>query len=174
MCDYIPKKQSYVIKCQCNNLCFDSESFAAAQSDELGILQDVPKSLIDSALSECLLGNLTHWGRATHICVNKILIIGPDNGLSSDRRKAIIWTNAGILLTGPLGINFSEIPIEIPIFSFKKIHLNLSSEKWRPFCLCLNVLRFCPDLPVIPYRLIWPTCYDYYHNHGHMQPHSKQ
>ena len=34
------------------------------------------------------------------------------------RHQAIIWTNAGILLTGPLGTNFSEIFIEIYIFSF--------------------------------------------------------
>ena len=34
------------------------------------------------------------------------------------RRQAIIWTNAGILLIGPLGTNFSEILIEIHIFSF--------------------------------------------------------
>ena len=31
--------------------------------------------------------------------------------------------------------------IEIHIFSFKKIHLKMSSGKWRPFCLGLNVLR---------------------------------
>ena len=41
---------------------------------------------------------LTHWGRVTHICVGNLTIIGPDNGLSPDRRQAIIWTNAGILL----------------------------------------------------------------------------
>ena len=42
----------------------------------------------------------THWGRVTHICVNKLAIIGSDNGLglSPGRRQAIIWTNAGILL----------------------------------------------------------------------------
>ena len=44
---------------------------------------------------------LTHWGRVTHICVSKLTIIGSDNGLSPDRRQAIIWTNAGILLIGP-------------------------------------------------------------------------
>ena len=55
----------------------------------------------------------THWGRVTHICVNKLTIIGSDNGLSPGRRQAIIWTNAGILLIGPLGTNFSEILIEI-------------------------------------------------------------
>ena len=56
---------------------------------------------------------LTHWGRVTHICVNKLTIIGSDNGLLPGQRQAIIWTNAGILLIGPLGTNFSEISIEI-------------------------------------------------------------
>ena len=56
---------------------------------------------------------LTHWGRVTHICVNKLTIIGSDNGLPPGRRQAIIWTNAGLLLIGPLGTNFSEILIEI-------------------------------------------------------------
>ena len=58
-------------------------------------------------------GNLTHWGRVTHICISKLSIICSDNGLSPGRRQAIIWTNAGILLSGPLGTNFSEILIEI-------------------------------------------------------------
>ena len=84
--------------------------------------------------------NLTHWGRVTHICVSKLTIIGSDNGLSPDRRQAIIWTNAGIFLIGPSGTNFSEILIEILTFSFKKMRLNVSSAKWRPFCLGLNVL----------------------------------
>ena len=84
---------------------------------------------------------LTHWGRVMHICVNNLTIIGSDNGLSPDRRQAIIWTNAGILLIEPLGTNFSEILIWIQIFSFKKMCLKMSSAKWRPFCLGLNVLR---------------------------------
>ena len=77
----------------------------------------------------------------THICVGKLIIIGSDNGLLSDRRQAIIWTNAGILLIGPLGTDFSEILIEIVTFSFNKMHLKMSSGKWRPFCLGLNVLK---------------------------------
>ena len=81
-----------------------------------------------------------HWGRVTHICVGNLTIIGPDNGLSPGRRQAIIWTNAGILLIGPLGTNFCEISIEIHILSFKKMHLKMSSGKWRPFCLGLNEL----------------------------------
>ena len=59
---------------------------------------------------------VTHWGRVTHICVNELTIIGSDNGLSPNRRQAIIWTNAGILIMGPLGTNFSEILFEIHTF----------------------------------------------------------
>ena len=83
---------------------------------------------------------LTHWGRVTHICFGKLTIFGSDNGLSPGRRPAIIWTNAGILIIGPLGTNFSEILIAIEAFSFRKMHLKISSAKWRPFCLGLNVL----------------------------------
>ena len=84
---------------------------------------------------------LTHWGRVTHICLGKLTIIGSDNGLSPKRHQAIIWTNAGILFIGPLGTNFSEILIATETFSFKKMRLNISSAKWRPFCLGLNVLN---------------------------------
>ena len=69
----------------------------------------------------------------THNSVSNITIIGSDNGLSPDQRQAIIWTNAGILLIWPLGTNFSEIQIGIQTFSFKKIHLKMSSAKWRQF-----------------------------------------
>ena len=85
---------------------------------------------------------LTHWGRVTHICVGNLTIIGSDNGLSPGRRQAITWTNVGILLIGPLGTNFSEILSEIHTFSFKKMRLKVSSAKWRPCCLGLNVLKF--------------------------------
>ena len=84
---------------------------------------------------------LTHSGRVTHICVSKQISIGSDNGLSPGRRQAIIWTNAGKLLIGPLGTNFSEILIEIYKFSFKRTLLKMSSGKWRPSCLGLNVLN---------------------------------
>ena len=77
---------------------------------------------------------LTHWGRVTHLCVSKLATIGSNNGLSPGRRQTIIWTNAGILLIGPLGTNLSEILSEIHTFSLKKMHLKMSSRKWRPFC----------------------------------------
>ena len=95
--------------------------------------------------------SLTHWGRVTHICISEIIIIGSDNGLSPGRRQAIIWTNAGILLIGPLWINFSEILIEINAFSFNKMPLKVSSVKWRLFRFGLNVLT--PTMAPIPLRI---------------------
>ena len=77
-----------------------------------------------------------------HICVSKLTIIGSDNGLSPERRQAIIWTNAGILLIWNLRTNFSEILSQINTFSFKKTLLKMSSGKWRPFCLGLSVLTW--------------------------------
>ena len=86
----------------------------------------------------------------THICVSKLTIIGSENGLSPGRRQAIIWTNDGILLIRPLGTNFSEILIEIHTFSFKKMHLKMSSGKLRPFWLGLNVLNEkCPQVCIL-------------------------
>ena len=101
----------------------------------------------DMPLSEPMVGLmpygnnwLTHWGRVTHICVGTPTIIGSDNGLPPEQCQAIIWTNAGILLIGPLGTNFSEILIEIHTFSLKKVRLKMSSVKCFSFRLSLNVL----------------------------------
>ena len=83
---------------------------------------------------------LTHWSRVTHICLSKLTIIGSDNGLATGRRQAIMWTNAGILLIQTLGTNISKILSKIHTFSFTEMHLKMSSGKWQPFCLSLNVL----------------------------------
>ena len=102
---------------------------------------------------------LTHWGRVTHICISKLTIISSDNGLSPDQRQAIIWTNAGLLLIGPLGTNFSEILIEILTFSFMKMRLKVSSAKRRPFCLGLNVLKPEQCLSIVVDILHAVSCY---------------
>ena len=81
---------------------------------------------------------LTHWGRVTHICVGILIIVGSDNGLSPDQRQAIIWANDGRLLIGPLETHFSEI-FNLWIF-IQEMRLKMSSEKWQPSCLGLNVL----------------------------------
>ena len=102
--------------------------------------------------------HLTQWGRVTHICVGNLAIIGSENGLSPGRRQAIIWTDAGILLIGPFETNFSEIWIGIQTFSLKKIHLKMSSVKWRLFCLGLNVLK---SMHVsAPWQLIYYMVHD--------------
>ena len=83
---------------------------------------------------------LTHWGRVTHICVNKLTITGSGNGLSPGRGQAIIWTNAGILLIGPLETNFSELFIEkLNIFiqenSFENVVWKMAAILCRPQCV---------------------------------------
>ena len=89
--------------------------------------------------------SLTHWGRVTHIRVGKLIIIGSDNGLSPGRRQASMWTNARILLIGPLGTNFSEILIGIQTFSLTKNALQnvvceMTSILFRP--QCVNLLAY--------------------------------
>ena len=89
-----------------------------------------------------------------HICVSRLTITGSDNGLSPRWRQAIIWTNAGILLIGPLGTNFIENLIGILTFSFSKMRLKVSSAKWRPFCLGKQlVLRFIMWIQYIEFYL---------------------
>ena len=86
----------------------------------------------------------------THICVSKPTTTGSDNGLSPGRRQAIIWTNAGILLIGPLGTNLSEILSEIHTFSLKEMHLKMSSGEWRPFILASMCWIIIADTPPPP------------------------
>ena len=88
-------------------------------------LRDIQSSLI-----------LTHRGRVTHKFVNKLAIIGSDNGLSPGRRQAIIWTKA-ILFIRTAWTKLSKIHK----FQFKKMHLKMSFAKWWQFCLGLNVLK---------------------------------
>ena len=75
------------------------------------------------------------------MCISKLTIIGLDWSLSHGRHQAIIWTNYGIFLIGPLGINFGDLFIEIRIFSFKKMHLKIASAKWGRFCPARNMLK---------------------------------
>ena len=75
-----------------------------------------------------------------HICVSILTTICSDNVLSPEQHQAIIWTNAGILLIGPLGTNFSEILIEIfYIFiqenAFENIVCKMAGILSRPQCV---------------------------------------
>ena len=82
---------------------------------------------------------LTSWGQVKHLCISKLTIIGSDNGLSPSQRQANIWTNAGISLIWTLGSNFSEILTKIRTYSFKKMHLKMSSVEWQQICCGLIV-----------------------------------
>ena len=64
-----------------------------------------------------------------HILVGEWVIIGSGNGLSPDGLQAITWTNGAFLSIGFLGTNLSEIWIGTLPFSFKKIHVKMSSAK---------------------------------------------
>ena len=79
----------------------------------------------------------------------KRVSICSNNGLSPIRPQAIIWTNAGLLPIGPLRTNL----IKIQNFSFTKMHLKTSSEKWWPFCpggdLLMHPCGTNHDLPLV-------------------------
>ena len=77
------------------------------------------------------------------ICVGNLIIIGSENSLSPGRRQAIIWTNDGILLIGPLGTNFSEILIEnswgfLQENAFENIICEMAAILWEPQCVNLG------------------------------------
>ena len=81
-----------------------------------------------------VVGELTHLPYCRIYASVNWISIGSDNGLSPDRRQAIIWNNAAILLIAPLGTNSNDIRIKIQNSSFMKVHLKGSSAKRRPFC----------------------------------------
>ena len=77
---------------------------------------DINVSIVTNCMKNCL----NYWGQVTHIYVSKLTIIGSDNGLLPGWHQAIIWTNAGLLLIGPLAINFNGILITFIHFCSRK------------------------------------------------------
>ena len=106
---------------------------------------DLQFTSIDTLLMEDIMGcdsedtshtcltHLPQYRIHVYASVNRVGI-GSDNGLSSIRRHAIIQTNAGLLSIEPLRTNFGAIWIKIQNFSFKAMHMKISSAKWRLFC----------------------------------------
>ena len=96
-------------------------------------------------ISICNRHPLTHWGQVMHICVSKLTIIGSDNGLLSGWGQAIILTSAGILLTGPLGINLWNINKNSYIFikenTFYSVFCEMSAILSWPQCVNFTVSR---------------------------------
>ena len=54
--------------------------------------------------------------------------------------KPLFENNAGILFILLLGTHFNEMLIKIYTVSFKEMHSSMTSAKWQPFWLGLNVL----------------------------------
>ena len=129
-----------------------------------GVWTDIQKK-IPNVMAELLRWHMTltwHWNEVV-LSVKRqcqpptcCLLKCQSSQQNKTRRQAIIWTNAGILLIGSSGTNFSEILSEINTCSFKEMYLKTSSAKWRPLCLGLNVLTtlsFSFLSPVISNRI---------------------
>ena len=67
---------------------------------------------------------------------------------------------------------FGEILFKIQTFSFKEMHLKMSSAKWRPFChglnvsihdsLSLNINTNCSAVFSFQVGILWPECSGYF------------
>ena len=80
---------------------------------------------------------------------------GSGNGLAPHRRQAITWTNADLLSIVPLTY-FTEILMEIQLFSLKKMHVKILSAKWQPFCFGFNVLHYAVGPSWVNFNIL--TC----------------
>ena len=74
-----------------------------------------------------------------HMGIRKLTIIGSDNDLLPERQQAIIWTNTGILLIGPLEKKFQwnlnhNLNIFIQENEFQNIVCEMASILSRPQC----------------------------------------
>ena len=79
----------------------------------------------------------------TNIYVDKLTSIGSDKGLLPGQRQSIIWTNAGILLVGPLGTNFSEFFIKIQTICLSLYVLIILQHRTQ-----LTTHKKCPNGPI--------------------------
>ena len=97
---------------------------------------------------------LSHWGRVTHVCVRNLICSGPDNGLSPGRCQAIIWTNVGILLIGPIGTKFNfnrnsnnflegnafEHVCEMAVILFRPQCVNVFNRRIHNNCISVTII----------------------------------
>ena len=120
----------------------------------LKCLQQTPHNLLRCEMSFCVFKGwyifyichysticnpiLTHWGRAMHLCICKLNIIGSNNGLPPGRHQAI----TGILLIETLGTNFSEINLNqnsyifIQEIAFGNVVWRMAAILFWPQCNC--------------------------------------
>ena len=81
-----------------------------------------------------MLQDLTHRGRVTDICVNRLTIIDSDNGLCHWSAPSHYLNQCWNNVSSKLGISSIEIVNEIYTFSLKKMHSKMSST----WFLCLS------------------------------------
>ena len=74
----------------------------------------------------CIADVMLNWNDVNMWSIN-YTIIALDNDSSSDRRQAIICTNAGLLLNPRMGTSFGEIWIKIQQLFFQKFNLKMST-----------------------------------------------
>ena len=89
-----------------------------------------------------------------HVSVNKAILASGD-GLLPPQCQAIIWTNAGLLMTGPVGTNLSGIGIKIHWSSLKKINLKMLSAKGCHFVFSLHVWIY--ETFLVSFNSLWPS-----------------
>ena len=66
------------------------------------------------------------------VCVSKLTPIASDNGLVPGRCQATLSTNAGILLIGPLGTNFTNYGLRLSgIFKTSTVHTCIAERRIR-------------------------------------------
>ena len=74
----------------------------------------------------------------------RTIIIGSENGLPPDRRRAIIWTSDDLLSVGCTWTHFSEIYIKMRMFSLIKLHLRTCLQITAilsHLCVCVPCLK---------------------------------
>ena len=78
---------------------------------------------------------LTHLDLVMHIC--------------KCQGQAITWTNDDLLSFKPSESNFSEIWIKILLYSFKRMHLKMSSSKWQPFFILTSISQLMAYIQIL-------------------------
>ena len=84
---------------------------------------------------------IAHWGRVTHICVDKLIIIGSDNGLSPDRRQASHYLNQCSIIVNWILANIFQwkfnqnTAIFIEDYARENVVCEMASTLSRPQCV---------------------------------------
>ena len=85
---------------------------------------------------------LAHWGRLTHIRIRKLTNIDSGNGLSPERRQAIIWTNIWNIVNWTLENKFQWYFSRNQYIFIQENALENVVWKMAAIFLCLNVLNW--------------------------------